>query len=227
MTITLITGGNRGLGFEAARQLLAKGHDVVIGARDAEKGGAAAKELGARFVQLDVTDDASVNAAARQLGALDVLINNAGVANAFVPPMELEPDEFERVFATNVFGVVRVTRAMLPLLQASKHPVIVNVGSGLGSFARVHELARVEATVLAPAYCASKAALAMLTVQWAKALPQMRVNVVDPGYTATGLNGFSGPQTVQEGVEAMVRAACLPPDGATGTLTDRRGVLGW
>ena len=227
MTITLITGGNRGLGFETARQLLQRGHDVVLGARDPERGAEAAKKLGARFVQLDVTDDASVEAAARSLGALDVLINNAGISGPMKPPVEITVDELRAVYEVNVFGAQRVTRAMLPLLQKSAAPVIVNVSSGLGSFAAVHDTARVESKVNALAYCSSKSALSMLTVQLARGLPQMRVNVVDPGYTATEFNNYRGPQTVEQGVERIVQLACIGRDGPTGTLSDRHGTLGW
>ena len=133
MTTTLITGANRGLGFEAARRLIAEGHEVWIGARDAERGRAAADELGARFVELDVTNDASVGAAADTVGALDVLINNAGIVGNRKGALDTTPEDIRHVYDTNVFGVVRVTRAFLPLLEHSGNPVIVNVSSGMGS----------------------------------------------------------------------------------------------
>jgi NAD(P)-dependent dehydrogenase (short-subunit alcohol dehydrogenase family) len=227
MTTTLITGGNRGIGFETARQLLQLGHDVIIGARDESRGREAAKKLGARFVQLDVTNDASVDAAAKELGALDVLVNNAGISGPFMPAAELPLDALRTVYETNVFGVVRVTRAMLPQLRKSPCPVIVNVSSGLGSFATVHDPTRIESKLPTLAYSSSKSALVMLTVQYAKSLPEMRINVVDPGYTATEFNGYRGPQTVEEGAEILVKMARLGKDGPTGTFSDRHGPLGW
>jgi len=129
MTTTLITGANRGLGFEVARQLIAAGHAVWIGARDERRGEHAADSIGARFVQLDVTEDASVAAAAERVGALDVLINNAGISGGRVSPSEATADLMRTVFETNVFGPVRVLRAFIPLLETSTAPVVVNVSS--------------------------------------------------------------------------------------------------
>ncbi|HEU4535943.1 MAG TPA: SDR family oxidoreductase, partial [Polyangiaceae bacterium] len=230
-TTTLITGANKGLGFETARRLRALGHTVYVGARDRERGEAAARRLGARFVQLDVTDDASVAAAAawlgRQPGGLDVLVNNAGIAGGAAAPPDVMAGAVREVYETNVFGIVRVTQAMLPLLRASANPVIVNVSSGLGSFGAVHDAGRVESKVVALAYGSSKSAVTMLTVQYAKALPAMRVNAVDPGYTATDLNRHSGPQTVEQGTDAIVRLATVGPDGPTGTFQDAAGVMPW
>ncbi|SDP01536.1 NAD(P)-dependent dehydrogenase, short-chain alcohol dehydrogenase family [Klenkia soli] len=226
MTTTLITGGNKGLGRETARRLLAEGHTVWIGARDEARGRQAADELGARFVQLDVTDDASVAAAAstvREQGGLDVLVNNAGITGPHTEPAELTGADALQVFDTNVAGIVRTTTAFLPLLRDSAAPAIVNVTSGLGSFSAVHDESRVESTVVAPLYTASKSAVTMLTVQYAKALPGIRVNAADPGYTATDLNGNSGPQTVTEGTDAVVALAMQGADGPTGTFTDREG----
>lgn len=231
MTNTLITGANKGLGFEAARRLKALGHNVFIGARDREKGEAAAQRLGVRFVLLDVTNDASVSSAAAWLqqhaGSLDVLINNAGIAGGQIAPADATADDVREVYETNVFGIVRVTHAMLPLLRASKNPVIVNVASGLGSFGVVTDPKRFESKVAALAYCSSKSAVTMLTVQYAKTLPEMRINVVDPGYTATDLNHNSGPQTVEQGTDAIVRLATIGKDGPTGTFQDAAGLLPW
>lgn len=231
MTTTLITGANKGLGYEAARRLVALGHTVYLGARDREKGEAAAHRLGARYVQLDVTDDASVAAAAAWLqtqpGGLDVLVNNAGIAGAWTAPPDVTAADVRHVYETNVFGIVRVTHALLPLLEASANPVIVNVASGLGSFGVVTDTNRFESKVAALAYCSSKAAVTMLTVQYAKALPAIRINVVDPGYTATDLNQNSGPQTVEQGTDAIVRLATIGKDGPTGTFQDREGLLPW
>jgi NAD(P)-dependent dehydrogenase (short-subunit alcohol dehydrogenase family) len=227
MTTTLITGANRGLGYEAARRLRAAGHEVWIGARDAARGRAAADALGARFVQLDVTDEASVATAAERLDALDVLVNNAGIAGARVAPPATTPADVAPVLETNVLGIVRVTHAFLPLLERSDNPVIVNVSSGMGSLGVTTDPERVESTIVAVAYPASKAAVTMLTTQYAKALPHMRVNAVDPGYTATDFNDHSGPQTVEEGTDAIVRMAQIDASGPTGAFVDRHGVVPW
>lgn len=230
MTTTLITGANRSLGREAARRLIEAGHDVWVAARDPQLGQEAADALGARFVQLDVTDDASVAAAVetvRAAGGLDVLVNNAGVLGPTTPPGETKVAELEALYATNVFGVVRVTNAFLPLLLESSAPVVVNVTSGLGSFALTHDPERVESTVVAIGYPASKSALTMMTTQYAKALPNIRFNAVDPGYTATDFNGHSGHQTIEEGTDAIVALAQIGPDGPTGTFQDRQGVAPW
>jgi NAD(P)-dependent dehydrogenase (short-subunit alcohol dehydrogenase family) len=227
MTKILITGANRGLGYEAARRLIEAGHEVWIGARDADRGRAAAEELGARFVELDVTDDTSVAAAAETVGELDVLINNAGISGGHVPVPDVQPADVARVFETNVYGLVRVTRAFLPALQRSDRPVIVNVSSGMGSFGLTGDPERVESTVVGLSYPASKSAVTMLTTQYAKAFPAIRINAVDPGYTATDFNGHSGPQTVTEGTDAIVAMATIGPDGPTGTFTDRQGAVPW
>ncbi|RFA08593.1 short-chain dehydrogenase [Subtercola boreus] len=226
-TTTLISGANKGLGYETARRLIEAGHTVWMGARDESRGRAAAEALGARFVQLDVTSDASVSAAVATVsavGGLDVLINNAGIPGPFVPALEQTADDAERVFATNVIGIVRLTRAFVPLLSASDAPTIVNVTSGLGSFDAVHDTSRVESTVIAPLYTASKSAVTMLTVQYAKAFPAFRINAADPGYTATDLNGHNGTQTVTEGTDAIVELATRGGQGPTGTFIDRAGV---
>jgi NAD(P)-dependent dehydrogenase (short-subunit alcohol dehydrogenase family) len=231
MTNTLITGGNKGLGFETARRLITAGHTVYLSARDPERGESAAEALGATFVLLDVTDDASVTAAMKTIedaaGHLDVLINNAGIVGSRVAPTDVTADDLRRVFETNVFGLVRVTHAALPLLRRSAAPVIVNVASGLGSLGVITDPQRMESRFPALAYGSSKTAVVALTVQYAKALPQMRVNVVDPGYTATDLNANSGTQTVAEGTDAIVRLATIGADGPTGGFFDRNGTVPW
>jgi NAD(P)-dependent dehydrogenase (short-subunit alcohol dehydrogenase family) len=229
---TLITGANKGLGRETARRLLADGHDVWLAARDRSRGQAAADQLGARFVQLDVTDEDSVAAAAARVaeatgGRLDVLINNAGITGGRKPAAEVTAEDVRRVFETNVFGVVRVTHAFLPLLERSEHPVIVNVSSGMGSIAVTTDPERLESTLIGIAYPASKTAVNMLTTQYAKAFPEIRINAVDPGYTATDLNGHSGTQSVEEGTDAIVAMAKLDPSGPTGTFVDRNGAVAW
>jgi NAD(P)-dependent dehydrogenase (short-subunit alcohol dehydrogenase family) len=231
MTTTLITGANKGLGKETARRLLAAGHDVYIGARDPERGKAAAAELGARYLPIDVTDDASVAAAVAQLsdevGQLDVLVNNAAIPGGFRAPAETSADHIREVYEINVFGLVRVTHAMLPLLIKSAAPVIVNVSSGLGSLAVTTDPGRFESTLHGLAYPSSKTAVNMLTSQYAKALPAIRINTVDPGYTATDLNGHRGTQTVEQGATAIVAMALIGPDGPTGTFTDAAGPVPW
>lgn len=230
MTTTLITGANKGIGYETARQLVLASHTVWIGSRDLARGRAAAEKLGARAVQLDITDDASVAAAAATIEALDVLVNNAAVeergdGNAVIGPVDVTADLVRTTFDTNVFGTVRVLHAFLPLLQRSAAPVVVNVSSGLGSLTVVSSIpADVYPGV---AYPASKAAVNMITVQYAKAFPAMRINAADPGFTKTDLNGSTGTQTVEEGAEVVVRLAQVGPDGPTGGLFNAAGSVPW
>ncbi|MZD03559.1 SDR family NAD(P)-dependent oxidoreductase [Streptomyces sp. SID5785] len=235
MTTTLITGANKGLGRETARRLLAAGHTVYIGSRDPERGRATAAELGARHVVIDVTDEESVAAAARTIeadGGLDVLVNNAGIegrteGNGIVAPADETVDTLRPLFETNVFGTLRVTHAFLPLLHRSAAPVIVNVSSGLASMALVTDPAAPAHGYPGIAYPASKTAVNMLTVQYAKAFPRLRVNSVEPGFTRTDLNGNQGTQTVEEGAEIIVRMAQVAPDGPTGGFFDAAGPVGW
>jgi NAD(P)-dependent dehydrogenase (short-subunit alcohol dehydrogenase family) len=231
MTTTLITGGNKGLGYETARRLIAAGHTVWLGARDRERGRQAAAELGAQFVQLDVTDDDSVAAAAATIeaehGALDVLVNNAGISGGRVPVPGVTAGDVRRVYETNVFGVVRVIHAFVPLLERSASPVIVNVSSGMGSLAITSDPERLESTIVNLAYTSSKSALNMLTSQYAKAYPNMRINAVDPGYTGTDFNANRGTKTVEEGAEVIVRAASFGADGPTGAYLDQDGTIPW
>ena len=230
-TITFITGANKGLGYETARRLTELGHTVIVGARDPERGQAAADRLGARFVPVDVTDDASVARAAADIeaheGHVNTVINNAGIIGRRAKAGELTGDDAELVFATNVTGIVRVTSAFLPLLRKSKAPAVINVSSGMGSQAVTHDPQRVESTIAAPLYTASKAAVTMLTTQYAKALPDIRFNAADPGYTATDLNGHSGTQTVAEGTDVIVALATEDPAAGTGRFIDRFGPVAW
>ena len=235
MTTTLITGANKGLGFETARRLVAAGHTVYVGSRDAERGRRAAEELGAHAVQLDVTDDASVAAAVKTIeagGGLDVLINNAGIAdrtddNATIGAADLTADSMRTVFETNVFGLVRVTHAFLPLLQRSAAPVVVNVSSGLGSLDRISTPGTPVYDYAGTSYPASKTVVNVITVQYAKAFPNIRINAVEPGFTKTDLNGNTGIRSVEQGAEIIVRMAQVGPDGPTGGLFDDQGTISW
>ncbi|MEU3287959.1 SDR family NAD(P)-dependent oxidoreductase [Streptomyces longwoodensis] len=231
MTITFITGANKGLGRETARRLIGHGHTVLLGARDPELGREAAAALGARYVPLDVTDDASVAAAAADVaaheGRVDVLINNAGVHGPVGDPSDLTAADALAVLDVNLIGVIRTTTAFLPLLRRSDNPAIINVSSGMGSLALTHDPDRPESGVIAPLYTSSKAALTMLTTQYAKALKDIRVNAADPGYTATDLNGHSGPQTVTEGTDAIVSLATELPGAGTGRFVSRHGEMAW
>lgn len=231
MTTTLITGANKSLGYETARRLVEAGHTVYVAARDLERGKAAAARLGARFVQLDVTDDDSVRAAAdavrAEAGHLDVLVNNAGILGASKTPGDVTGADMQTVYDTNVFGPVRVTRAFLPLLQDSDNPVVVNVSSGLGSLAAVSDPSRVEYQVKLLDYNSSKAALVMVNAMYAKEFPGIRFNAVDPGYTATDFNDHSGHKTVEQGAEILVRMALIGPDGPTAGFYDDKGPVIW
>jgi NAD(P)-dependent dehydrogenase (short-subunit alcohol dehydrogenase family) len=227
MTVTLITGANKGLGYETARRLIAEGHTVYVGARSAERGAAAATELGGQSVQLDVTDDESVKRALGAIGEregrLDVLVNNAGVSAVDVNgPVALE------VFDTNAIGLIRTTQAALPLLQKSENPVVVNVSSALGSFWAVTNPERRQFYFPSIVYGASKAAISMLTVQYAKTYPAIKFNAVEPGFTATDLTPFSAAgQPVEVGAEVIVRMATIGTDGPTGTFRENEGELAW
>jgi NAD(P)-dependent dehydrogenase (short-subunit alcohol dehydrogenase family) len=235
MTTTLITGANKGLGFETARRLIAAGHTVYAGSRDSERGQRAASRLGARMLLIDVTDEASVAAAAKSIeadGGLDVLVNNAGIEErtpdgGVTGPAGTTAGLMRTIFETNVFGLVRVTHAFLPLLRRSAAPVVVNVSSGLASLTVLNTPGTPAYGYPGVAYPASKAAVNMVTVQFAKAFPAFRINAVEPGFTKTDLNGNTGTQTVEEGAEIIVRMARLGQDGPTGGYFDAAGPLPW
>jgi NAD(P)-dependent dehydrogenase (short-subunit alcohol dehydrogenase family) len=245
--IALITGANKGIGFETARQLGSQGMTVLVGARDEERGREAAHALGeagadARSVQLDVTDAKSIQNAAKwieaEFGRLDVLVNNAGtasVARRGYPPSQTSLDDMRAVYEINVFGVIAVTNAMLPLLRRAGAARIVNVSSEVGSITSQSDPASPLSQMPASAqYPSSKAALNMLTAMYAKELRDtpIKVNAANPGYTATDFNDHRGFRTAAEGAEPSVYLATLPDDGPSGILwghiwtTDGKGGYG-
>lgn len=226
MKTALITGANKSIGLETARQLLNAGYFVYIGSRDAERGEAAAAQLGGKntaVVPLDVTDAASVRAARELVGRttdkLDVLINNAGIRGD-VPqaPTEIPVSAIRNVFETNFFGVINVTQAFIDLLRQAPHPRIVNVTSGLASLTLHSDPSWAYYPVKSAAYGPSKTALNAFTVALAYELRDtaFKVNAVDPGYTATDFNDHNGTGTVEDAAAILVRFATLGEDGPTG-----------
>jgi len=227
VTTILITGASRGIGAHTAHHLAAGGATVYAGARRPEH---VQTEDGAdlRPITLDVTDDASVAAAVQRVqeeaGALDVLVNNAGVPGSWAGPADIGPADFHDVFEVNVFAPARLTRAFLPLLLRGQHPRLVMVSSGMGSLTLQSSDATYADIAHLP-YPASKAALNMLVVQYAKALPEVLVTAVDPGLTATDFTSGSG-HSVAEGAEAVITAA-LDATGPSGRFMDRHGPTPW
>ncbi|MCW2884121.1 MAG: hypothetical protein QOE54_5538 [Streptosporangiaceae bacterium] len=239
-TIALVTGANKGIGYEIAVGLGALGWNVGVGARDAERREAAVEKLRAAGVDafgvpLDVTDDASVAAAAElveeRAGRLDVLVNNAGVTGGMPQePTTADLAAVRRAVETNVIGVIRVTNAMLPLLRRSASPRIVNMSSTVGSLTRQTNSAGEDATgPLSVAYAPSKTFLNAVTIQYAKELrdTNILINAACPGYTATDLNGFRGVRTPEQGAAIAIRLATLPDDGPTGGFFEDAGVVPW
>lgn len=228
MKTVLITGANKSIGFEAARQLLQRGYYVYLGSRDAQKGQQAADQLQAEGLTqvepllIDVTDSASIAAAREALGhktpVLDVLINNAGILGGMSQPASsTDMSTIKEVFETNVFGVIETTQAFIDLLRQSPAPRIVNVTSGLGSLTLHNDPSWKYYAVKGAAYQPSKAALNAYTIMLAYELRDtpFKVNAVDPGYTATDFNHHSGPGSVQDAAARLVKAALLGPDGPT------------
>jgi NAD(P)-dependent dehydrogenase (short-subunit alcohol dehydrogenase family) len=229
MKTALITGANKSIGFEAARQLLQHGYYVYLGCRDAQKGQQAVEQLKAEgfgqveLLLIDVTDGASIAAAREALGqkttVLDVLINNAGILGSLSQPaLTTSLNTIKEVFDTNVFGVIEVTQAFIDLLRQSPEPRIVNVTSGLGSLTLHNDPTWKYYAVKGAAYQPSKAALNAYTIMLAYELRDtpFKVNAVDPGYTATDFNHHSGPGTVPDAAARLVKAALLGSDGPTG-----------
>ena len=236
--VALITGANKGIGLEIARQLGKQNITVLIGARDESRGQEAANRLrdegiDARFVRLDVADQATIGAAGalieREFGKLDILVNNAAIFIDNAPPSQLDIEVLRRTYDTNFFGAFAVLKAMMPLLKQSAAARIVNMSSGLGSLAQTgdpgYEFA--EANLLA--YNSSKTALNALTVQFANELrgSPIKINSADPGYVATDMNNQSGYRTVEQGAKVVVRLATLPADGPSGGFFDENGALPW
>ena len=238
--VALVTGANQGIGLQIAKDLVAHGFTVLIGSRDFERGEAAAKEVGpdARALQLDVTNRASITAAAEwvrnEFGRLDVLVQNAAISNTrklpgqsieeyakTTRPSNVSLDEMRAVWDTNVFGVLAVYQAMLPLLRETPGARIVNVSSGVGSLTTNSDPAFPYRAIFGPVYPASKTALNALTLAMALELdPEgIKVNAVSPGFTKTNLNGYAGTETVEEGAREAVRVALLGRDGPTGRFT--------
>ncbi|GAA4603657.1 NAD(P)-dependent dehydrogenase (short-subunit alcohol dehydrogenase family) [Actinoplanes octamycinicus] len=236
--IALVTGANKGIGYEIAAGLGARGLTVGVGARDAERRDAAVEKLRAAGVDafgvpLDVTADGSVTAAAalieERFGRLDVLVNNAGITgDRPQEPTVVDPEIIRTVVETNVIGVVRVTNAMLPLLRRSRSPRIVNMSSRVGSLTR-QTAPGAETGPIAAAYSPSKTFLNAVTVQYAKELAgsNILINLACPGYCATDLNGFRGHRTPEQGATAAIRLATLPDDGPSGGFFDEDGPIAW
>ena len=237
--IALVTGANQGVGLQVAKELVANGVTVLVGSRDFTRGEAAAKGIGsgAIAVHLDVTDAASIAAAAervrKEFGRLDLLVNNAAISNTNKGDLSLQEyarltlasnaplDEVRAVWETNVFGVLAVYQAMLPLLRKSSDARIVNVSSGVGSLTSNADPAFTYRMFYGPVYPASKAALNAITLAMMIELEStgIKVNLVSPAFTKTNLNGYAGTESVEDGSREVVRVALLGPDGPTGTFT--------
>ena len=246
--VALVTGANQGIGLQIAKDLVARGFTVLVGSRNLQRGETAAKEIGpdARALQLDVTDQASITAAAERIrkdpGRLDVLVNNAAISNIgkqpdmsvqdyakLTRPSNVSLAEVRAIWDTNVFGVLAVTQAMLPLLREAPAARIVNVSSGVGSLTRNSDPAYAYRSIFGPGYAASKTALNAITLAIAIELEStaIKVNAACPGYTKTNLNNYSGTRNVEEGAREPVRLALLGPDGPTGTFSNEAGPLPW
>lgn len=244
--VALVTGANQGIGLQVAKALAAHGYTVLVGSRDLGRGEAAAGTIegDARALQLDVTSQPSITAAAEriraELGRLDLLVNNAGISHTSAPgtplgeilaagrPSVASLDEVRAIFETNVFGVVAVTQAMLPLLREAPAARIVNVSSGVGSLTLNADPSNPYRDAFSVGYGASKTALNAVTLAFAIELEPAGIRVVatSPGFTATALNNFEGTDTLEEGARDPIRAA-LQEDGPTGTFTGPSGPIPW
>ncbi len=244
--VALVTGANKGIGLQIAKDLAAHGFTVLVGSRNINNGEAAAKSVAAdaRAIQLDVTDQASIRAAAerirKEFGRLDVLVNNAGIAQTGKPgrplaeivkasrPSVASLAEVRAIFETNVFGIIAVTQAMLPLLREAPAARIVNVSSSTGSLALNSDPANPRRAMFG-AYSWSKTALNAITIAFAAELESagIKVNAACPGFTATDLNNFEGTRTVQQAAREPVRLALLDANGPTGTCSSDDGTVPW
>lgn len=245
--IALVTGANQGIGLQIAKDLVAEGLTVLVGSRNLANGETAAREIGgaAQPIQIDVADHPSIAAAAerigKEFGRLDVLVNNAGISKVGQPKGTFDEviknsristaslDDIRAIYETNVFGVIAVTQAMLPLLRKSEAPRVVNVSSGVGSLTRTLGPEGEHLRALFGMYSASKTALNAVTVGLALDLAAegIKVNAACPGYTKTALNNFMGTRTVEEGAREPVRLALLGDDGPTGSYSNDDGPLPW
>src|SRR5450432_287692 len=248
--VALVTGANQGIGLQIAKELAAKGFTVLVGSRNLARGLEAAKTIkgDARAIQLDVTDRCSIADAAQrirdELGRLDVLVQNAAISNIRKTQLGLtlqessklfvaskvSIDEVRAIWETNVFGVLAVYQAMLPLLREAPAARIVNVSSGVGSLTRNADPAYARRSTFGPVYPASKTALNAITLAMAIELEStgIKVNAVSPGFTKTNLNNYEGTETVEEGAAEAVRVALIGPDGPTGTFSHAKlGTLPW
>ncbi|WP_331719311.1 SDR family oxidoreductase [Streptomyces sp. NBC_00158] len=235
-TVALVTGANKGIGRETARQLGLRGMTVLVGARDTARGERAAAGLrqdgvDARVLTLDVTREESVGAAAvaveETYGRLDVLVNNAGVVEDDLPPSATTAALAARIHATNVLGVIATTHALLPLLRRAPAGRVVNLSSRLGSLAKAADFGSPHRLLLA--YNSSKAALNSLTLHYAREFEgtPLKFNSATPGYVATDLNGHQGTRTVEEGARIVVALATLGEEGPTGGFFDDAGPVDW
>ena len=245
--IALVTGANQGIGQQIAKDLAAKGLTVLVGSRNLENGQKVVREIGAKAhaVQIDVTDQASVAAAAahieKEFGHLDILINNAGISKIGQPKGTVEEfvkksrisvvplDDIRALYETNVFGVIAVTQAMLPLLRKSKAARIVNVSSGVGSLTRTMGPGGEHLRQIFGMYSASKTALNAITVGLALDLQAegITVHAACPGYTKTALNNFQGTKSVEDGAREPVRLAVAETAAPTASYTSDEGPLPW
>jgi NAD(P)-dependent dehydrogenase (short-subunit alcohol dehydrogenase family) len=237
--IALITGGNKGIGFETGRQLGHLGFTILLGSRDETRGQQAAaalntENINAKAITLDVTDPDTIHHAVQQIddqyGSLDVLINNAGVSlDGGVPPSQLELMNLRRTYETNVFGMFSVTKAILPLIKKSSAGRVVNLSSGLASLTLNSDPESEFYGLNSLAYMSSKTAVNALTVLFAKELTDtsIKVNSADPGFTSTDLNGHRGYRSVEQGASIVVKLATLSNDGPTGGFFDENGVIPW
>ena len=236
--IALISGANKGIGYEIARGLGAKKIKVLVGARDDERGHAAAEKLkaegaDARFVKLDVTQHDTIRRAAewieKEFGRLDILVNNAGIGEWGAKPSGAELAKVREIYETNLFGPIAMTQAMLPLLRKSKHGRIVNVSSSLGSLTLANQPGSPIAGMAILGYNTSKTALNSMTVQFANELKgtPIKVNAICPGYCATDINGNSGPRTAFQGAVAAIEYATIGADGPSGGYFNDEGRVPW